>query len=116
VWPIGLALQTASAAFGIWARRHLGRNWSADVRIAVGHELVRTGPYRVVRHPIYAAMLGMFLGTAISSGQLHGLVGLALLLFAYARKTRLEEAILQQHFGAQWDEYRRSTWALLPGF
>ena len=110
----GAIVQTGFLLLAVWARRHLGRNWSAEVRIAVGHELVRTGPYRFVRHPIYTAMLGMFLGTAIASSQVHALVGLAMLLLAYVRKTRLEEAILLKTFGAGYDAYRRDTWALLP--
>jgi protein-S-isoprenylcysteine O-methyltransferase Ste14 len=98
----------------VWARRHLGRNWSAEVRIAVDHELVRTGPYRLLRHPIYTAMLGMFLGTAIASSQFHALLGLAALVVAYLRKTRLEDHILAQAFGADYNAYHRHTWALVP--
>jgi protein-S-isoprenylcysteine O-methyltransferase Ste14 len=110
----GAIIQAVFIALAIWARRHLGRNWSGAVRIGVDHELVRTGPYRLVRHPIYTAMLGMFLGTAISSSQYHALLGLVILIFAYLRKTRLEEQILQQTFGAEYDAYRRGTWALVP--
>jgi protein-S-isoprenylcysteine O-methyltransferase Ste14 len=98
----------------IWARRHLGRNWSATVRIAEDHQLVRSGPYRLLRHPIYTAMLGMFLGTATASSQYHALLGLAMLVAAYLRKTRLEEKILYQTFGSQYNAYQRETWALVP--
>ena len=112
--PAGAILQAAFILLAVWARRHLGRNWSGTVRIGVDHELVRTGPYRVLRHPIYTAMLGMFLGTAISSSQYHALLGLAILVLAYLRKTRMEENILRQTFGAEWDAYRRDTWALVP--
>lgn len=49
----GLSLQTAATWLAIWARRHLGPNWSADVRLAIDHQLVQTGPYRRIRHPIY---------------------------------------------------------------
>lgn len=111
---IGTAIQAAFMVLAIWARRHLGRNWSGAVRIAEGHELVCTGPYRFLRHPIYTAMLGMFLGTAIASGQYHALLGFGLLIIAYLRKTRLEEHILQQTFGTEFDAYRRDTWALVP--
>ena len=111
---VGAILQAAFMLLGFWARRHLGRNWSAEVRIGEGHQLVRTGPYRVLRHPIYTAMLGMFLGTAIASSQYHALLALAILFVAYLRKTRLEENILRQTFGPEWDSYRRSTWALVP--
>jgi protein-S-isoprenylcysteine O-methyltransferase Ste14 len=112
---IGVIAQAGFLLLAVWARRHLGRNWSAEVRIGKGHELVRTGPYRLVRHPIYTAMLGMFLGTAIASSQYHALLGLAILIVAYIRKTRLEEQILQKAFGADFDAYRRTTWALVPG-
>jgi protein-S-isoprenylcysteine O-methyltransferase Ste14 len=112
--PIGAIIQAAFILLAIWARRHLGRNWSGSVRIGEGHELVRTGPYRLVRHPIYTAMLGMFLGTAISSSQYHALLGLVILVFAYLRKTRMEENILRQTFGAEYDAYQRDTWALAP--
>lgn len=111
---LGLAIQAAFLVLAVWARRHLGRNWSGEVRIAVGHQLVCTGPYRLVRHPIYTAMLGMLLGTAVVSGEDHALVGLAVLLLAYVRKTRLEENILLQAFGREYEKYRRATWALIP--
>jgi len=110
----GAVIQGVFILLAIWARRHLGRNWSGTVRIGVDHELIRTGPYRFLRHPIYTAMLGMFLGTAVSSSQYHALLGLAILVLAYLRKTRLEEQILQQTFGAEYDAYRRDTWALVP--
>ena len=110
----GAIVQAGFLLLAVWARGHLGRNWSAEVRIAVDHELVRTGPYRLLRHPIYTAMLGMFLGTAIASSQVHALVGLALLVVAYLRKTRLEDQILAQAFGADYNAYCRHTWALVP--
>lgn len=114
VVAVGAIIQAGFILLAVWARRHLGRNWSAEVRIAVDHELVRTGPYRFLRHPIYTAMLGMFLGTAIASSQYHALVGLALLVVAYLRKARLEDQILAQTFGADYDAYRRHAWALVP--
>jgi protein-S-isoprenylcysteine O-methyltransferase Ste14 len=112
--PIGLGVQAAFILLAVWARRHLGRNWSAEVRVAEGHELVTTGPYRRVRHPIYTAMLGMFIGTAIVSGRLHALVGLALLAAAYVRKIRLEEERMSEEFGAAYGKYRRRSWAIVP--
>ncbi|MGA8104119.1 MAG: isoprenylcysteine carboxylmethyltransferase family protein [Candidatus Acidiferrales bacterium] len=111
---IGVIVQAGSGLLAVWARRHLGRNWSAEVRIGQDHQLVRTGPYSLLRHPIYTAMLGMFLGTAIASSQFHALLGLTMLVVAYLRKIRLEEQILHQTFGAEFDSYRRDTWALVP--
>ena len=112
--PVGVAIQIAFFALAIWARRHLGKNWSAEVRIGEGHELVTSGPYRHLRHPIYTAMLGMFAGTALASSQVHALVAIALLVLAYIRKTRLEEEILEKTFGAEFDAYRRESWSLVP--
>jgi protein-S-isoprenylcysteine O-methyltransferase Ste14 len=111
---IGVVVQCAFLLLAVWARWHLGRNWAAEVRIGEGHELVRTGPYRWIRHPIYTAMLGMFVGTAIASGQYHALLGVVILFVAYIRKTRLEEEILNRTFPTDYEAYRRSTWRLVP--
>jgi protein-S-isoprenylcysteine O-methyltransferase Ste14 len=113
VWA-GLAIQTAAVALGIWARRVLGRHWSGEITIKVDHELIRAGPYRLLRHPIYTAWLGMFAGTALVSGQIHALLGFAMAAFAYWRKIRLEEANLKNAFGGEYDAHRRETWALVP--
>jgi protein-S-isoprenylcysteine O-methyltransferase Ste14 len=111
----GLALQVLAFGLAIWARRHLGRNWSAEVTIKRDHQLVRSGPYRFIRHPIYTAMLGMFAGTTLVSGQVHSLIALLLLTGAYWRKIRLEETALRETFGDTYLAYRRKTWALIPG-
>lgn len=111
----GLALQAAAILLAVWARRHLGRNWSGAITETVDHQLVRSGPYRLVRHPIYSAMLGMTVGTTAVSGELHALVALALMTVAYVRKIPLEERHLRTVFGPAYDEYRRGTWAVVPG-
>lgn len=110
----GLGIETASVVLGVWARRVLGSHWSGEITIKVDHLLIRTGPYRIVRHPIYAAWLGMFAGTAIVSGEMHALLGFAMAAFAYRRKIRLEEANLKNAFGVEYEAYRRDTWALVP--
>ena len=111
----GLSVQIVCGALGIWARRHFGAHWSGEITIKVEHRLIRSGPYRLIRHPIYTAMLGMFVGTALVSGETHALLGLAMAAFAYWRKIGLEEANLNEAFGSEYGAYRRSTWALLPG-
>ena len=111
----GLALHAGSALLAVWARRHLGRHWSGAITAKVDHELVRTGPYRLVRHPIYGAMLGMYLGTALVSGEWHAVLALAMVTAAYARKVRLEERHLRQVFGEEYDRYRVMSWAVIPG-
>src|SRR5262249_36967336 len=109
VVAVGLALELASVLFSIWARRALGRHWSGAITTKVDHELVRTGPYRWVRHPIYSGMFGLSLGTLLVAGEWRALVGMALLIVAFGRKIRLEERHLRTVFGAAYDEYRRST-------
>jgi protein-S-isoprenylcysteine O-methyltransferase Ste14 len=111
----GLIAQALSLLLAIWARRHLGRNWSGAITEAEGHQLVRTGPYRRIRHPIYSAMLGMFVGTALVWGQIHALVAVLILAGAYWRKIPLEEQNLREIFGAAYDDYRRESSALVPG-
>jgi len=112
--PAGLVVQVAFAFLAVWSRQHLGRNWSGAVTLAVDHQLVRSGPYRLLRHPIYTAMLGMSLGTAIVSGAFHALIGFALMAIAYGRKIRLEEQFLSENFGPEYGDYRRESWALIP--
>lgn len=116
LWIVGgLGLQAACFALAVWARRHLGRNWSGRIEIKVDHQLIRSGPYRSMRHPIYTAMVGMYLGSALAVGQVHSFIGVAIVAFGYWRKLRIEEAKLSQVFGAKWQDYRRKTWALVPG-
>jgi protein-S-isoprenylcysteine O-methyltransferase Ste14 len=117
VWLIalGLGIQVGAGTLGVWARLHLGRNWSGAITVAEEHQLVRSGPYRTIRHPIYTAMIGMFVGSAIAIGEWHSVLGVALIVIAYARKIPLEEQSLRGAFGNAYDEYRRSSWALIPG-
>jgi protein-S-isoprenylcysteine O-methyltransferase Ste14 len=112
---VALVLELAFFALAIWARRILGRHWSGAVTAKVDHELIRSGPYRVVRHPIYTGILGVYLSVAFVSGEIHGLIGTALAMVAYWRKIRMEEKNLGGIFGADYDGYRRGTWALIPG-
>jgi protein-S-isoprenylcysteine O-methyltransferase Ste14 len=112
---VGLGIELVSLALAIWARRCLGRNWSGAVATNVDHEMIRFGPYRFVRHPIYTGLLGLYFGTMVVSGEIHALLGMALAAFAYWRKIRIEEAHLSQLFGPAYEEYRSTTWALVPG-
>lgn len=112
---LGLAVQVGFLLMAIWARRTLGRSWSAAVATTAEQTLVRAGPYRTVRHPIYAALLGMYAGTTLVSGEVHALLGCAFLVLAYWRKIRLEEQLLADVYGPEYDAYRRDSWRLLPG-
>ena len=110
----GLILQIAMFILAIWARFHLGRHWRGVIAILGNHQLIRSGPYRLVRHPIYTAMLGMFVGTAMVSGGLYALLGVVLAAVAYWRKVRIEDHYLHQAFGNEYAEYCRITSALIP--
>ena len=110
----GLILQIVMFVLAIWARFHLGRHWRGVIAILGNHQLIQSGPYRLVRHPIYTAMLGMFVGTAMVSGGLYALLGVVLAAVAYWRKVRIEEHYLHQAFGEEYAEYSRITPALIP--
>jgi protein-S-isoprenylcysteine O-methyltransferase Ste14 len=111
---VGLGIQIGFALFYFWGRLHLGRWWSGQITIMNDHQLIQTGPYRLLRHPMYTGMLGMCVGTAIVSGQYHALLGIALVVFAYARKIRLEERVLRDEFGPAYETYRHSRAAVIP--
>jgi len=111
----GLAAEAMGVFLTIWARRELGRNWSGEISIKVDHQLIRSGPYRLLGHPIYTGLLAMYVGAALVTGERLAFIGLVMAVFAYWRKIRLEEANLNLAFGAEYAAYRRGTWALLPG-
>jgi len=111
----GLATEAAGLCLAIVARRHLGLYWSGEISIKVGHRLIRSGPYAKVRHPIYSGLLAMYAGTALVTGTWLALAGLAMAGIAYGRKIRLEERNLRAAFGAEYEAYRRESWALAPG-
>jgi protein-S-isoprenylcysteine O-methyltransferase Ste14 len=112
---LGLTVEVVGLIIAVWARRHLGRNWSGEITIKEDHALIRTGPYRWLRHPIYTGLLAMYMGVAVVTGERLAILGLAMAAFAYWRKIRLEEKNLNVAFGDDYDAYRRETWALVPG-
>ena len=112
---MGLALTVAGAGLGIWARFTIGRNWSAAVTIKEDHALVREGPYRIVRHPIYSGLLLAMLGTAIGYGTLTGWLSLPVAFAALWFKLRVEEGYMRAQFGEQYLAYQRDVKALAPG-
>jgi protein-S-isoprenylcysteine O-methyltransferase Ste14 len=111
---VGLGIQIGFTLFYLFARFYLGRLWSGAITIMNDHELIQTGPYRFLRHPMYTGVLGMFAGTAIVSGQYHALLGVAVAALAYARKIRIEDRVLSTEFGPAYQTYRKRTAALIP--
>jgi len=110
----GAAVTTGGLLVAVCARRHLGRNWSQAVTVKEGHELITSGPYALVRHPIYTGVLLGFTGSAMGRGELRGLLALAIVLGAYWYKLRLEEKWMRAHFGEQYESYSRRVAALVP--
>jgi len=110
----GIALTWVGIAIAIWARYCLGEYWSARVTLKEGHQLIRSGPYRWVRHPIYSGMLLGCMGAALVVGEWRGVVAVVLILAAHSRKALREESLLTKEFGEEYLAYRRSTGFLLP--
>ncbi len=110
----GVGVLVAGAAIAIWARTILGANWSGMVTVKRDHELVRRGPYALVRHPIYTGLLLAFLGTAVALGEVRGLVALAITFVGWSYKAELEERFMEQQFGDEYVRYKRDTKKLIP--
>jgi protein-S-isoprenylcysteine O-methyltransferase Ste14 len=111
---LGVVIMAAGVAIAFWARFHLGANWSGVVTLKQNHELIRTGPYRTIRHPIYTGILLAFLGNAVEVGQVRGLLGLLIIWLSFYVKARREESFLVQEFGPRFDEHTQHTGMFLP--
>ncbi|MBO0759160.1 MAG: isoprenylcysteine carboxylmethyltransferase family protein [Bradyrhizobiaceae bacterium] len=109
----GVVMVALGLGFAVWARRHLGPNWSSIVTLKEGHALIRTGPYGYVRHPIYSGMLLALLGTAVVIGEWRGLLAFALAFASLAFKSRVEEGRMREIF-PEYDQYCHDTVALIP--
>ena len=117
--PLALGVLTdcivlAGAAFTVWARITLGRNWSAEVTFKQDHELIESGPYALVRHPIYTGLITMALGTAINYGRVLGFVLFVGLCGGLWWKVGQEERIMNRHFPAAYAEYKARVHAIIP--
>lgn len=109
------ALVCVFIAFGWWGRLTLGRLWSASVQRKSDHQLVETGPYALARHPIYTALIGAALATAIAKGSIIAWAGAACFLIGYSLKAKLEERFLRQELGAEaYDAYATRVPMLIP--
>jgi protein-S-isoprenylcysteine O-methyltransferase Ste14 len=110
----GAAITAIGLLFSVWARRHLGRNWSQAVTVKQDHELITSGPYALVRHPIYTGLLLGFLGSAVARGEWRGLLAVALVFGALWNKLKLEEKMMRAQFGEPYEAYSRRVAALVP--
>jgi protein-S-isoprenylcysteine O-methyltransferase Ste14 len=122
LWDVGyrgaqiLALLTIPGLlFTWWARLHLGRLWSGTVTRKQNHHVVDTGPYALVRHPIYTGLIEACLVSAIAGGTVTSLAGFAIITFGFWLKASLEERFLIQELGAEaYGAYRQRVPMLLP--
>ena len=111
---IGAAITACGLLFAIWARHHLGANWSQEVTVKKDHELITSGPYALVRHPIYTGMLLGVVGSAVARGEWRGLLAVALFFGALWHKLKLEEKWMRAEFGEPYEVYCRRVKALVP--
>ena len=113
-YALGSVVCVAGLLVAIWARRTLAGNWSSNITFKQGHELVRTGPYRFARHPIYTGLLMMALGTAIAAGRVHYWLGLVFFFIGFWIKLKGEEELMLRHFPDQYPAYRKEVRAIIP--
>lgn len=110
----GLGLVVAGSALFVWARRTLGASYSGHVSVDKEQSLVRSGPYRFIRHPAYAGFLCMALGIGLGYSSLAGLVSAGALLPALVFRIHVEERLLARHFGEAYRQYANQVKRLIP--
>jgi protein-S-isoprenylcysteine O-methyltransferase Ste14 len=113
---LGVVLVWSGVALAIWARHHLAEFWSARVTIKEDHQLIRTGPYTYLRHPIYSALVLATIGSALVIDEWRCILGTCLVLVGYCFKAKIEEAMLSQQFGEAFREHQNDTGFLIPRF
>jgi protein-S-isoprenylcysteine O-methyltransferase Ste14 len=122
LWDVGYAgayalaaLTLAGILFAWWARIHIGRLWSGSITRKQDHHVVDTGPYALVRHPIYTGLILALLATAVAQATANALAGAVLLRFGFWLKARAEERFLTTELGAgAYGAYRRRVPMLVP--
>jgi protein-S-isoprenylcysteine O-methyltransferase Ste14 len=110
----GAVLALTGALFAAWARSRLGRLFSPNLGVQAGHRLVTTGPYAVVRHPIYLGIIDFLIGSALFRNDVALLVVALLFVLFFMAQLRVEERLFSAHFGEEWERYRARTPALFP--
>ena len=110
----GSAVTGFGLLFTLWARMHLGKYWSGIITLKEGHRLIQTGPYKLVRHPIYTGFLAASLGSAIASGTADAFLGFVIIVVTYVVKKQREEVILLRAFGAEYEAFQKRTPSLIP--
>jgi len=112
----GFALSLAGLAIAIWARISLGQYWSDKIVLKVNHQLVRSGPYARMRHPIYTGVLLGVAGTALLVDEWRGVLTFLVLLTNYVVKAKREDRVLAEAFGNDFADHKMRAGFLLPRF
>ena len=110
---IGINICVAGMAFLVSARQHLGKNWSQTVSAKEGQELVTSGPYRYVRHPMYAGGIIACIGSAIVAGGAF-VFFLIILTPLFLWRVSAEDKLMEQQFPNEYPAYEKRTKALIP--
>ena len=113
---VGSILTWMGIGLAIWARYHLAEYWSARITIKEDHQLIRTGPYARLRHPIYSGIVLAAIGSAVVIDQWRCVLGVGLVLVGYCIKARKEETMLTQQFGDAFCEHQKHAGFLIPRF
>lgn len=119
--PVQQSLQIAGVVFAgvgallvIWARACLGRYWSGVVALKQDHRLIQSGPYRLVRHPLYTGLILLAFGWCLCVTTWSSLLGALLFVTCFERRAHKEDALLAGEFGAEFENYRQRTGRLVP--
>jgi protein-S-isoprenylcysteine O-methyltransferase Ste14 len=112
---VGGALSMIGVAFSLWAIVTLGRHYDLILEVHAGHELVRSGPFRVVRHPVYTGLALHFVGACLATGNVLLILGTLVGSFpAFYLRARAEERLLRGEFGAAYEAYAKKVGMLVP--
>lgn len=111
---VGFTLAIVGMAIAVWARVSLGQYWSDKVLLKIGHQLIRSGPYARMRHPIYSGVLLGVAGSALVVNQWRGVLAFVLLLANYSVKASREDKILARAFPEDFPEHKKQAGFLLP--
>lgn len=114
VW-VGILLSVLGVAFSLWAIVTLGRHYDLILEVHQDHELIRRGPYALVRHPVYSGLALHFAGLCLATGNWLLIAGTLLVSFpAFYLRARAEETLLRERFGHDYEKYARDVPMLVP--
>ncbi len=112
---VGVAIMISGIVFRRYAISVLGKFFTATVQIQKDHELIKAGPYRYIRHPSYLGILIIVLGLGIAlANWISLLLCIVLPVIGVMQRIKVEEKELEQHFGRQYQDYRKNTWCVIP--